>query len=230
MTCTDTERFLREHPGGNLPDAAANHLRGCAQCRALLREIRELDTLLADLPVAELPPYFPARLRARMRAPRQQVVNIRQLWVPLAAAAAGVALVFFASARLAQDQTNLSRHDQPAAPAVPPAVPAPGRTPGGVAAAYTKIYPVWPADRDVVSRDDLAITASLYPAPDDANSVRVIVDDQDLTGDSEITRDFLAVVPKNLSPGEHVVTVSYEPAGGGRRSVSWSFYLLEDAS
>ncbi|MDI6739813.1 MAG: hypothetical protein QME74_05555, partial [Candidatus Edwardsbacteria bacterium] len=62
------------------------------------------------------------------------------------------------------------------------------------------------------------------------SSIRVAVDDQDLTGESEITRDYLALAPKNLSPGEHVITVSYTPADGIRRSVAWSFFLLEDAS
>jgi hypothetical protein len=230
MACSYINTYLREHPDGNLPDGAAAHLRGCAGCRALYREMTGLDALLADLPAAELPAYFPARLQAKLRAPRRPAFALRPLLVPLAAAAVGLALVFFASVRLVQYPSRLSRQDRPAPSAVQPAVPAPGAAQAIVAATGTRIYPVWPADQDVVAGDDLTITASLYPADRGATAVRVIVDDRDLTGDSEITQDYLAVVPKNLAPGEHVVTVSYQPADGGRRSVSWSFYLLEETS
>ena len=90
MACSYIGTYLREHPGGNLPDEAAAHLRGCAGCRALYREMTGLDLLLADLPAAELPAFFPARLQARLRTPQRPRFALRPLWYPLAAAAAGV--------------------------------------------------------------------------------------------------------------------------------------------
>ena len=228
MACSYIDTCLREHPDGNLPEEAAAHLRGCPRCRSLYREMTGLDALLADLPAAELPAFFPARLQARLRTPQRPRFALRPLWFPLAAAAAGLALVFFASLKLVQDPSRLSRKDRP--PEIQPDVPVPGATHDIIVAAGTRIYPVWPADQDVVAGDDLTITASLYPASAKDSRVLVTVDDQDLTVDSEITQDYLAVVPKNLAPGEHVVTVSYQPADGGRRTVSWSFYLLEETS
>ena len=228
MACSYIDTYLRQHPGGNLPDEATAHLRACAGCRALYREMTGLDALLANLPPAELPAFFPARLQARLRAPQRPAFAIRPLLVPLAAAVIGLALTFFASVKLVQDPSHLSRQNR--TPEIQPAVPVPGATHDIIVAADTRIYPVWPADQDVVAGDDLTITASLYPASAEDSRVQVTVDDQDLTVDSEITQDYLAVVPKNLAPGEHVVTVSYQPADGGRRSVSWSFYLLEEAS
>ncbi|MCU0606213.1 MAG: hypothetical protein MUF78_02020 [Candidatus Edwardsbacteria bacterium] len=228
MTCTDIERFLRDHPRQGLPDAATAHLRGCAACRALCRELRGLDQLMAGQPRADAPPYLAARVLAELRSPQRPSAGLRPLWVPFAAAAAGVALVWFSAIRPAQDQGRISRDGEPVAPIAMVDAPAPGAAAPAVAG--TKVYPVWPADLDAVADGELSITASLYPALGAADRVRVAVDQRDYTGESEITGEYLIVSPQGLAPGKHLVTVSCAQADGGWRSVSWSFYLMEDAS
>lgn len=227
MTCAEIERFLRDNPRCRLPDAAAAHALGCAACRDLIRELQGLDDLLASLPEAELPPFLSARLLAGARPPRRPAAALGPLWAPIAAAAAGVALVLFSAVKPAPDLALHPRGDEPALPAAGIGVPPPGAV---AATAGTRIYPVWPADRDVVTPDELAITVSLYPPVKVAGDVRVAVDDRDLTGDTEISAECLSLSPTHLAPGRHTVTVSCARADGGRQSVSWSFYLLEGAS
>lgn len=229
MTCAEIERLLRDHPRRQLPDAAAAHLRGCAACRTLYRELRALDDLMAGQPEADVPPFLAARVLAEARSPRRPVPDLRPLWVPVAAAAAGVTLAWFTAVKPALDPGRIARADAPMPPITVAGAPAPAAV-APAAVTGTRIYPVWPADRDVVAGGELSITASLYPALSGAGRVRIAIDDQDLTGDSEITADFLSLVPQDLAPGKHTVTVSYAQANGGRQSVTWCFYLLEGAS
>ncbi|MDI6739814.1 MAG: hypothetical protein QME74_05560, partial [Candidatus Edwardsbacteria bacterium] len=166
MACTHIEKYLREHPDGKMPDEAAAHLRGCAGCRALYREMTGLDALLAVMPPAALPPYFHARLQVRMRAASKKPrFEIRPVWVPLAAAAAGLVLVFFSSVKLLHDPARVARRggqDQPETSIVQPAPRNPNVAHNATKGTTldTRIYPVWPADQDVVAGEDLTITAS----------------------------------------------------------------------
>ncbi len=71
------------------------------------------------------------------------------------------------------------------------------------------------------------ISASFKPINGQAvvpNTVKVFVDDEDVTAGSVITGDFFSYRPTDpLSPGEHTVLVEFENDRGVLRRVTWSF-------
>jgi anti-sigma factor RsiW len=85
MTCKTTRDLLSPYLDGELPPrrraAAADHLGGCAACRAALEELRALDTELRLQPRPEPGPRFAAAVMARLGEPRAR------RWSPLPAAA-----------------------------------------------------------------------------------------------------------------------------------------------
>jgi hypothetical protein len=141
MQCAQIDKLLQQHPAGDLPESAAAHLQSCPDCGRRHRALASLDALLRDTGPADLPPYFHARLAARLRAadlPRPPL----PAWAPLTALAAACALVLLLSS-LATDITGPGSSVAPitrghsAAPS--PAVLA-GQTPHRTAA--TRIFPV----------------------------------------------------------------------------------------
>jgi len=227
MKCAAIDHWLSQHPAGDLPQEAATHLQSCPDCAARCRAITGVDALLRATAPAALPPYFHPRLAARLRT----AGTPRPAWVPLTTLAAVCALALLISSLstvITGPRSTIAPlagrgHAATPAPAAVAILP-PHRSPA------TRIFPVWPGNQDVVDADDLTITASLYPAAGQPGSVRVAVDEVDLTGRSRITADYLMVAPQKLAPGEHVVTVHYTPDGGQQQTVSWSFYMMEEPS
>ena len=57
-----------------------------------------------------------------------------------------------------------------------------------------------------------------------SQSVKIYLDDNDITKDSTITENFFSYKPSTaLSPGLHVVKIEYENIQGEEKLVSWSF-------
>ena len=55
-------------------------------------------------------------------------------------------------------------------------------------------------------------------------SVKIYLDQKDITSESTITKNFFSYKPnRNLSPGTHVVRVEYKNVDGVKKEVSWSF-------
>jgi hypothetical protein len=117
----------------------------------------------------------------------------------------------------------------PVAPAPQtPSAPQPAPQPGELAQ-QPEIYPVWPGQDDVVESEDLAIMAAIYPSQP-GTTVQVMIDDADLTAESQIDQDHLSCRPQKINPGQHTVTVAMRRPDGSERVVSWSFYLMEERS
>lgn len=240
MNCRQIEIFFRDHPGAALPPQAQSHVRECPDCRAMATEQSELEALLRSQPAAELPPYFQARLWARINQAetRPRFFALQPARLSLAASAlmiAAVMLLFlrvpvpenvFAPQAVVQEPLPVAApEDVPLRPetniaAVKPEAPQPSR-----------IYPVWPGEEDVAESRDLNIVASFYPAVQTRDRIKVSIDDQPLASSQyQMKEDYLTIAPKSLAPGQHVVLVSLTGRDGRETNKSWSFYLLEERS
>src|SRR5581483_1267894 len=90
MNCDHFEQVHQYHDG-ELPagqrDALEAHLKSCADCQALLSELRAISRMLAAAPVVEIPTDAMQRLRnARYVLPDTGVLKIAG-WLTAAAAA-----------------------------------------------------------------------------------------------------------------------------------------------
>ncbi|MEN9216539.1 MAG: hypothetical protein Q6K90_04345 [Gloeomargarita sp. HHBFW_bins_162] len=71
---------------------------------------------------------------------------------------------------------------------------------------------------------DTSISGVFTEAQVNPNSVRIFVNDRDVTSQSTITRTFFSYKPASPLPtGRNTVRVTYTGAGGATRTVQWSF-------
>lgn len=233
MNCREFEKTLSAGPFQALTTEAEAHLADCARCRELRDRQKAMDSLLRAVPQAPLPPFFQARLAARIareKAAAPRAFRFRPVLVPLAAAAVVALAAALLLIRMGPDDRQpVANKDR-----VHPAVPQPFRAPvphqaNKAAPAPGKIYPVWPANDDVVTSDDLTIMASIYPASP-RGTVTITVDDTDVSAQAVVQGDCVSISPRSLEPGEHQVMVRVETPDGLKTTASWSFYLLEETS
>jgi hypothetical protein len=65
----------------------------------------------------------------------------------------------------------------------------------------------------------------------DINSIKIFVNDRDVTNRSTITKDFFSYrPPQNLPSGSNTVRVEYKNTNGQKRVVTWSFTVQEPRS
>lgn len=240
MNCQQIEKFYRENPGAALPPQAQSHIRQCPACRSLAKGQDTLESILRDQPSLELPPYFQARLWSRINQAetKPRVFSLRPARFSLAASALMIAavLLLFLRAPGPENVFTPQAGVQNIAP-VTPADNVPSTPEINIAAVEpetsepNRIYPVWPGEQDVAEIRDLNIVASFYPAAQARDRISVTIDDQPLgSAQYHIKEDYLTIVPKSLSPGQHVVLVSLTDRQGRKTDKSWSFYLLEELS
>jgi hypothetical protein len=240
MNCKQIETFFRDNPGNALPAQAQSHIRECPACRALVAEQSQLETLLRNQPRLELPPYFQAKLWARINQAeaRPKFFELRPARLSLAASAlmAAAVMLLFLRAPVPENVFAPQAVIQRSAPVTSPDN-VPGRPQANIAAVApevlepSRIYPVWPGEQDVAEGRDLNIVASFYPAARTRDRITVTIDDQPLaSAQYQMKEDYLTIAPKNLAPGQHVVLVSLTGRDGRETNKSWSFYLLEERS
>ena len=101
MNCQQIEIFFRENPGAALPPQAQSHIRECPACRALASGQSGLESLLRSQTSSELPPYFQARLWARINQAeaRPKFFTLRPVRLSLAASALMIAAVLLLLSR-----------------------------------------------------------------------------------------------------------------------------------
>ena len=73
---------------------------------------------------------------------------------------------------------------------------------------------------------DTSISGVFSEGQVNPNSVRIVVNDRDVTSQSTITRTFFSYKPSSPLPkGRNTVRVTYAGAGGATRTVQWSFQV-----
>ncbi len=113
MKCTEIRELLPDLAAGlaaATPELDA-HLRSCAECAAVLTEMRKTMALLDKWQAPEPSPYFDVRLRARLREEAAQAPAHWLSWIrrPALAASLGVALVAGASIYVQHTKMNSGR-------------------------------------------------------------------------------------------------------------------------
>ncbi|MBI5804802.1 hypothetical protein HZA73_02010 [candidate division TA06 bacterium] len=240
MNCQQIEIFFRDNPGAALPPQAQSHVRECPDCRALASGQSELESLLRSQPSVELPPYFQARLWARINRAeaRPKLFDLRPARLSLAASALMIAAVMLLFLRAPVPENIFAPqavNQKPLQAADPDNVPVrPGINIAAVEPEIiepSRIYPVWPGEQDVAEIRDLNIVASFYPAVQTRDRIKVSIDDRPLaSAQYQMKEDYLTISPNELAPGQHVVLVSLTGRDGRETNKSWSFYLLEERS
>ncbi len=172
-----------------------------------------IEKLLEGLDPVELPPFYRAQLRARVRAAAARPLWVERLRAPqfawsVAAACVVALLVIVLSTR--------------------PEAPGPAGLPHEFELAGATIDPVMPADNEIVGAGDVEIVAAIYPPLASGGIVRLLVDDRDVTGLADVTADYVMYSPEErFEEGEHIVTIQItDGAGRELRNVSWLFYAL----
>ncbi len=184
----------------------------------------EIERLLGELRPADVPPFYRARLLARLRA--EAGGRARTGWgrspalAWAVAAAAVIALVIVAT-----------RGGGPLPTAVPIAPEVGTQTTVGVAAAAPEIEPVLPEDSSIVGAGDVEIVAAITP-PIEGVIVRLLVDEQDVTDLAEVTASYVTYSPgARFEEGEHIITIEIRDRSGTKiRDVTWLFYTLDGRS
>lgn len=229
MKCSVLGRWLEDNPGQDVPDVLRAHAAGCSDCRRLMEEQAALERALWSLPAAEPPAFFETRLKAAVLGERKRLPAWRLLLAPMAAilvlAAAAALFVFRRSSNIEPVSFIPKNAEAPNSP-----VEAPPMSPEPLASGRTVIYPVWPSDGDVVAGDDVSIMASLYPAPPPGTVISMKINDRDVSGRVHAEGELLSYDPGRMEPGRHVVTITLREAGGGERSLTFSFFALEARS
>lgn len=230
MNCSDLVKWLKENPGSGIPEGLRAHVSGCPECRRLVEEHEDLERVLWSLPAVEPPPFFETRLKAAVLGETGRTApSWRPLLAPAAALLVLAASVAFLVARVAGPAGPVSLKT-PGIAAPGPLQPEPASAPEALASGGTAIYPVWPGDGDVVSGDDVSIMASLYPAPPPGTVISMTLNDRDVSARVRAEGELLNFDPGRIEPGRHVVTITLKEAGGGGRSLTFSFFALEARS
>ncbi len=185
--------------------------------------VRKVEELLEELEPVELPPFYRARLLARLRrgAPAgrwtERAGNARVAWTIAAVSVAALVVVLL----VARPGVG------PTPGTAPSGAPTPGTAPSGASSFASSIEPVMPVDNAVVSSSDVEIVAAIYP-PIENGIVRLYVDETDVTGLADVTDEYVMYSPgRPFEEGEHIVTIEVRD-GTGRtlRNISWLFYTL----
>jgi hypothetical protein len=172
----------------------------------------KVEQLLRELRPADLPSFYTERLQARVRASSAGFTWAQRLRSPqLAWAVAGACVV-----ALVLIVVNIDR----GGPVLLPVAP-------GVSIAQASIDPVTPADNSVIGANDVEIVAAIYP-PVEQGTVRLYVDEMDVTGLAEVTGSYVMYSPaEKFEEGEHIITIEIQDGSGRKlRDVSWLFYAL----
>lgn len=170
-----------------------------------------IELLLQELEPVELPPFYRARLLARVReagrtpAWRDRLRAPQFAWSVAAVCVVALVIVFAHSTRVSPPGTGI------------PVVQLMDST----------IDPVAPAGDSVVGAGDVEIVAAIYP-PIEGAIVRLYVDERDVTGLAEITESYVMYSPsERFEEGEHIVTIEITDGSGRRlKDVSWLFHTL----
>jgi hypothetical protein len=223
---------MKEHllykPDQTLTPELEEHLKGCPFCAGLWREQTALDDMLRSVPQAAIPDFLGARALSKLEGKRISSGKnmLEPSWLTIAAPAMALLVAFSAlifNYEYQPHNQNMIQYTK----ATNATITEPG-LPKTVSAGNSEIYPVWPPDENAVIPEDLTIMASLYP--DFQGTVKVIVDDIDVSSKAIIDGKHIAYDPGSLKVGEHRVKVMLQRPDGSFRSASWSFYLLEERS
>lgn len=233
MKCHLIEKFIRENPEEDLPDRLKQHAENCSTCKKLIQEQVVLSRILKAVPQAALPSRFGFASRMAAQPFRQKKWRLEPNWLTVAMPAMAL-LVAFSVILMRYDifPNKLKTSINTPSASIPGNMPLAGTNSSSDASqkAYTQIYPVWPANEDVVDQDNLTIMASLYPDNYGSGQVKILLDDQDVSSESVIDKQHIAYMPQRLDAGQHIVTVILQQPDGKHKSASWSFYLLEGIS
>jgi hypothetical protein len=216
------------------------HLSACPACAEELERAQGLVALVtASAEERELPPFFEARLKTRIRdlsaAPRPAFAPFRLAWV--AAGVIAVALTgFFVFTRIQQappgmlpgiaevreksgavDETGEETHASSRAPVV-----ASGRAEEeGITAEF-----VYPEEDGLVQNGEIDVAAAFYP-PVSEGKIRLLLDDRDVTDLSDVTSDYVMFSsPWELESGYHLLTLRVSDTEGGEKEQRRLFYVL----
>jgi hypothetical protein len=171
-----------------------------------------VEDLLQELRPIDLPPFYRARLLARIRAASERPGWRERLSQPaLAWSVAGACVVALVLVVL-----YAGRPGTPAGPVAP-----------GVQIAESSIDPVMPVDSSVVGAGDVEIVAAIDP-PVEGGLIRLYVDERDVTGLAEVTESYVMYSPgERFEEGEHIVTIEITDRAGHKiKDLSWLFYTL----
>ncbi len=211
--CEDWEALVERAAVGDLPAAAAAplaaHVAGCERCRGRIERGERLTRLLAGLPRPSWPagtPLLPPAAAAvaaqsaasRRSGARRPVLSLDALVLPARALRArplvAATLLVAALAAAALLAALLAR---------------PGRGVGP-----RRIELVSPREGNASAWGVATICAALDP-PLSGESLRLRVDERDVTAASDLTPDFvLYTTPEPLAPGTHLVALVVEDRSG----------------
>jgi anti-sigma factor RsiW len=129
MNCAKWKIDIALYAGGDLPAnrlaRTVAHLEACAECRALLDDLRAGQTLLSDLGDEPLEDAMAANVRRRVlaRLPVEQAATAHSYWRWALAAAVLLAAILTLPWRM-EKQAPLARveHAPPRVPEAPPAI------------------------------------------------------------------------------------------------------------
>lgn len=183
-----------------------------------------VERLLGELRPVDVPPFYRARLLARLRA--EAGGRARTGWVRspalawVVAAAAVIALVIVAT-----------RGGAPLPTVVPVAPEVGTETTADAAGAVPEIEPVLPEDSSIVGAGDVEIVAAITP-PIEGVIVRLLVDEEDVTDLAEVTADYVTYSPgERFAEGEHIITIEIRDRSGMKiKDATWLFYTLDGKS
>ncbi|MFH1501827.1 MAG: hypothetical protein ABIG03_02140 [Candidatus Eisenbacteria bacterium] len=170
-----------------------------------------VERLLQTLEPVDLPPFFRARLLARVKdAGRTPAWRDRLRAPQFAWSVASVCVVALVIVLVYSTRTTTT-----------------GTTIPVVQAVESTVDVVAPAGNSVVGAGDVEIVAAIHP-PIQGAIVRLYVDERDVTGIAEVTESYVMYSPsERFEEGEHIVTIEITDSSGRRlKDVSWLFYTL----
>ena len=181
-----------------------------------------VERLLGELRPVDVPPFYRARLLARVRA-EAEGRRARAAWFrspALAWAVAGATVIALVIVT--------TRGGGPLPTTVPIAPDAGAPATVDVAEAAPEIEPVLPEDSSVVGAGDVEIVAAITP-PIEGAIVRLLVDEEDVTDLAEVTASYVTYSPgERFEEGEHIITIEIRDRSGTKiKDATWLFYTLD---
>lgn len=180
-----------------------------------------VEKLLVELRPLDPPPFYRARLLARLRT--EAGARGRFWWLRSPALAWTVAAT--AVIALAIVATRDGVPVPTAAPVAPQGVEQAGVS---VAEVTSEIEPVLPEGNSVVGAGDVEIVAAITP-PIEGAIVRLLVDEEDVTDLAEVTASYVMYSPgERFTEGEHIITIEIRDSSGMKlKDATWLFYTLD---